>query len=59
MKYLETFNDYNHICPPVDYNKKARDKKAMAEFEREREEAEKEMEKELKQEEEHRKSMGY
>jgi hypothetical protein len=38
MKYLETFNDYSHICPPVDHIKKARDKKAMAEFEREREE---------------------
>lgn len=52
MKYLETFDDYSHICPPVDYNKKARDKKAIAEFEREREEAEKEKEDYLRKEEE-------
>lgn len=52
MKYLETFDDYSHICPPVDPIKKARDKKDMEQLERDIEEAEKEKEEYLRKEEE-------
>lgn len=52
MKYLEDFDNYSHICPPRNYNRKYRLEKEKEELQSDIEEAERDKEEYLRQEKE-------